>query len=202
MIVALLWACGHAGTFADGEVGGDKVSVDDAFFVVEDGVFDGDDRVTVELVGIEDACANQAAYLSDLRNVYGAPDSAAVWAAHMPDEFWSILLDLRVADSAAVAGTFVGRESTGSPGQAGQVDGDVTHYLKPLDEDYWSGQVDTAPYVSRWLTDGGELVVDEYDPDGTFAGRFSGGTRDYDGEDGGDIELGFRAERCPEVEAL
>lgn len=197
----LLGAC-SGGNAVDGRIDGEAVPVREAFFIEEPGVWPNEARVRVLLSGLRDACPTTASYLSDVADDVGSEDQAASWSAWMEDEFWRFQLDLRVADLESIGTEFTGIASDESPGQAGEVEGDVAHYLQALDETYWNGTANDDDYVRRYLTDGGTLDVRSWARGERFRGAFETTIVDYDAELQGNVTIAFDAVHCPQVEDL
>ena len=201
VVVVLIAGC-SGGNAVDGRIDGEPVPVREAFFIEEPGVWPNEARLRVVLTGLKDACPTTANYLADVEDDVGSEDQAASWAAWMDDEFWRIQLDLRVADLASIGEEFTGLASDDAPEQPGEVEGDVQHYLQPLDEAYWNGTGNDDDYVRRYLTDGGLLDVRSYEQGARFRGSFETTTVDFFGELKGNVTIDFDATHCPQVEDL
>src|SRR5687767_4876760 len=95
--VLLAMGCGRV--HVDGEVGGEKPILRDAYFVQEDDQFDGGDGVILlVLSGIADACAVDEELYDQIGDIDDASDAEDAWQELRPEDYWQVEVTLRVGD--------------------------------------------------------------------------------------------------------
>jgi hypothetical protein len=116
--------------------------------------------------------------------------------------FWSIELDVRVADWEALDGSWSGVSYDGMPEQAGEFRGQLTWYERALDEAYWEGTGDDSEYASRYRTDGGEMANSSDSAVETLQGSVDTIATDLSGNELGTLSFQVSAARCAALEDI
>lgn len=207
LAAAMLAACG-GGTSVQGEVDGLGIDLDDAYFVQESGYFDnGDDLVHIVTGGAGgDLCEMMTDYqelLEDADEDDDFDDLGAWWEENLPEDFWQVEVQLRLDDLDEPDEELDGAEWDKGLREDGEANGSLVHFVQPLDEDFWEGDVrgdDIDDYYETFYTDGGSLEVTGFDEGEHISGRFHADVVDNEGDDEGEIEIRFSATRCIAIE--
>ena len=201
LCVALLSGCGVS---VRGEIDGETPRLRDAYFVQEDGVFEGGDGlIQVVISEVPNACETDVALWEELVEADDAEDLEEIWETYMPEDFWSFDLYLRVGDpSDSLAGEVV--EGVGWDNgldDDGQMYAFITHFTDLLDQEFWAGLEDDEDYFDQWYSDGGDLEIRSHNPDDKIAATFTTEAAQIDdGDNDGDVTVRFSAKRCAPME--
>ncbi len=206
LAAVLLAACG--GTSVQGEIDGETVGLDDAFFVQESGFYDdGDDLVHIVAGGAGgDLCQRYVELeelYEDLEDGDDSDDIVAWWADNLPEDFWQVDIYLRLDDMGDPDEELEGADWDEGLREDGEANGSFTHFLQPLDDDFWDGDVridDYDEYYESYLSDGGDVQVTGFSEDERISGRFQTDVVDWQGDSEGEVEVSFSATRCVDIE--
>lgn len=203
LCVAICAGCG--GSALRGKVDGDRVPVVDAFFVEDSRYFSSTDGlIGVTLSSVKQACEVGEAFWEDAEDETDPAELADLWEESFPADFWQIDLLIRVDDPGDDLGgvEYGGVDWDDYPSDDDEVTGVLTHYVELLDEDWFAGTYDdTSDYFDFWYTHEGDLKITGHKPGERIAGVFDTiAAETDDGDEVGEIQIRFRAERCRGME--
>ncbi|MCB9758675.1 MAG: hypothetical protein H6739_02445 [Alphaproteobacteria bacterium] len=202
LLLALATGCNAV----SGDVDGDPVDIDDAFYIEDDNAFGDDGLIQVFLLGIPDACAVTAEFLDDFDDADSPSERADAWKDNFPEEFWEFQVWIRVDD---VDDELAGQELDGIDwDDALESDDEVgilarRYHDHPDDESFsWWGAFtgDATDYYETYRSDDGDAKISGHSPGESIRGSFGTTMVDADGDDEGEITLRFSAQRCRDVE--
>lgn len=204
-IVGLLLA-GCDGNRIRGEIEDHQIKVRSAFFFAQPQAFESDGLIGIILTDRKHGCEDWTAYLTVSQGVVAPADQAANWAATFgttPD-FWEIAFLLRVANPAApLQGALAGIGWDKPLDGANKATGLITHNLMVRDVAYYDGTGDISAYRDDYVTNGGTLELEIYQPGAAAKGRFATFTVDAaNGDPTGLVDMYFNAEFCPGADLL
>lgn len=203
--LALTTAC----TRVSGEIDGEKPSGQQGFFIQEDEAYGSDGQIQVWLTDMSgDACASYNGFLEDFSEGLGSFSTDELVDAYndnLPEQVWLTVLTFRVDD---VRDDLSGMEFQGVDWDEILEDDDemnalTTYKNRDADEDDFelgdilSGDLD---FIESWRSDNGGGKISGHTPDESINGTFSAIFVDDDGDDVGELDVRFGAERCRSVE--
>lgn len=176
-----------------------------AFYIEAEHGYGDDGTMLVWMSSAEDACESAEIVLAAQDATDDPAELADIWSMIYPDDFWEVTVVLRTADidDSAVGERFDGVPWDVDNGEAGDAFASFTHFLRPQDEDFWSGEGSYDRYQDLYYTDRGELEIDIHTPGARLGGFFEADVADWDdGDRQGEVRINFDAERCLGVEGI
>ena len=212
---------GHA--TIEGEVDGDEVKLGPAILVQSPGEDSAFDRIQVVAGGIDEDICDVLTGFAQIRSTLNESevfsDEAAYWRDHMPADFWMLTLAIQVDD---LTDDLQGRQLSGTSAFNGnefgvhlldddQIGGQLVHFLRPLDLEYWTGlsftgipgdfTIDMPGEFDSFGLDAGYDEIVDYAPDEAIEGFFETTAVESVGHDEvGDLQIAFNAKRCAPLE--
>ncbi len=213
LIPLALIATGCAGNAVSANIDGQRAGVGmDGFYVEVDDAFDDDDGLIVIVLndaGWADPCEAAVDLEDEFDDADDAGELADVWEEFFPGESWQAFIEIRVddLDDDQSGELFDGADADDDLGEE-EASASLVHYLQPLDEDFYEGDVDYEDYISSWVSDRGDLIVNSHVPGERIKGSFTTeiGTAEYDADSGwdydavGDAKFSFNVQRCRDAE--
>lgn len=214
-LVSLLLLSACSRVTVSGEVDGAVPELTDVFYVeTKDSPFEDDSKdgvVTVQLLGIPDACDTWATYLDLLEVAEDTTDTpeayakayAETWASLFPQAWWTLDVQVRIDDPSDPLdnAAFDGTDWERTPAKDDEFKATLTQYNAWLDENWANGDTPDSRYFQQWSNDEGELVLNRVERSGRLDGILTMDlVESEDGDEAGDMALSFSAERCVAAE--
>jgi hypothetical protein len=223
LLPALLAACGARPLPEDpqqpepisieGDLDGEQPKLVDGFFFHADAGWRNDEGIVVVLSSFPDSCGALSELFAEIDVLLSVEDPetraeemADAWEDLLPDEFWQIEITMRIGDD---GDSLEGEEIDGvgwgdGLGEAGEAEVVLIEQKKPFDFDYFFDDVEwdeMDDYYTEYLSDGGDLQIEEHDPSDSMSGTFSfEAGEDSDDPDEFELEVHFEVERCSDIE--
>ncbi|MFT5584707.1 MAG: hypothetical protein ACI9VR_002292 [Cognaticolwellia sp.] len=203
--LSLTTAC----TQVSGEIDGENPAGQQAFFIQEDEAYGEDGQIQVWLTDVpEDACATYNGFLEDFSEGLGSFSVDEVVDAYndnLPEQVWLTVLTFRVDD---VRDDLSGLEFQGVDWDDMLEDDDEMHAVSTYksrdadEDDFEFGDIISGDFdfIEDWRSDNGGGKISGHTPDESIKGTFSSIFVDEDGDDLGELDVRFSAERCRSVE--
>jgi hypothetical protein len=203
--LALTTAC----TTVSGDIDGESPSGPNAFFIQEDEAYGEDGQIQVWMTDVpDDACGTYSDFLDDYYdalNSFSVEEVVEAWNDNLPEQTWLTVLTFRVDD---VRDDLSGLEFQGVDWDEPLEDDDEMHAVSTYknrhadEDDFELGDIISGDYdfVDDWRSDEGSGKVTAHSPDESIRGTFSAFFVEDDGDDVGELDLRFNAQRCRSVE--
>ena len=204
--LSLTTAC----TTVSGEIDGENPAGQQAFFIQEDEAYGEDGQIQVWMSDVpDDACGTYNDFLDDRNDglaSFSVEEVVDAWNENLPEQAWLTVLTFRVDD---VRDDLSGLEFKGVDWDEPLEDDDEMHAVSTYknrhadEDDFELGDIISGDYdfVESWRSDEGSGKITGHTPDESINGTFSAIFVDGDGDDVGELDLRFKAQRCRSVEA-
>lgn len=190
-----------------GEIDGEEVPTDNAFYVEAEDYFGSDGLLIVFLSHEDMDCETMADFLEEMDEADDDNERVYTWEYYNPEEFWEVQIRLRVDDP---DDELAGQELDGSDWNSVLSDDDevsvaATHYTDyPTENSFnWWGWVtgEVTDYYESYTSDGGDGKIQAYDPGEHIRGVVTTEMVDREGDSEGEVTYNFSANRCREIES-